>query len=116
MISIGVPAGATIEYSCLISKPGTPLSLIVGISGAKEERLGDDRRAIEAYKEVLIADARNANTLDALERLYGKTGQLEAQMDIVEQKLEVADVGADRIRLLQPVSYTHLTLPTNREV
>jgi len=66
-----------------------------------EERLGDDRRAIEAYKEVLIADARNANTLDALERLYGKTGQLEAQMDIVEQKLEVADVGADRIRLLQ---------------
>ncbi|MDX2023641.1 MAG: tetratricopeptide repeat protein [Deltaproteobacteria bacterium] len=66
-----------------------------------EERLGDDRRAIDAYKEVLIADARNTNALDALERLYGKTNQLEAQMDIVEQKLEVADVGADRIRLLQ---------------
>lgn len=69
-----------------------------------ETRLGDDRRAIEAYKEVLIADARNMEALNALERLYHKTGQIESQMDIVEQKLEVADDTSDRLTLLQQLA------------
>ncbi len=69
-----------------------------------EDRLGDDHRAIAAFKEVLIADARNMDALNALERLYQKTGQIESQMDIVEQKLEVADEGSDRIKLLQQLA------------
>lgn len=84
------------------SEEAMRLSLQVG--QIWEERLGDDHRAIAAFKEVLIADARNMAALDALERLYHKTGQIESQMDVVEQKLEVADEGADRIKLLQQLA------------
>ena len=40
-----------------------------------EERLGDNERAVEAFKEVLTVDPQNLQALKALERLYEKTGQ-----------------------------------------
>ena len=39
-MSRGVFAGASTMYHALISKPGTPASIIVGNSGASAERVG----------------------------------------------------------------------------
>src|SRR5207253_1638855 len=50
-----------------------------------EERLTDPARAIESYKEILTIDPVNLQAMKSLERLYDKTGQNEAHLDIVEQ-------------------------------
>jgi tetratricopeptide (TPR) repeat protein len=55
-----------------------------------EERLGDGQRAIETYKEILAVDPQNVPALKALERLYEKTGQMEAYLDVLEQQLDVS--------------------------
>ena len=60
-------------------------------------------------------DAGTADTTDVelLVRLYIKVGDSAAATEITEQALRGQDI-ADLD--LIPVSYTHLTLPTNREV
>ncbi len=62
-----------------------------------EERLGDNDKAVEAYKEVLVVDPRNLPALEALERLYERTGQMEHYLDTIEHQLEVT--GSDDKRL-----------------
>jgi len=62
-----------------------------------EQRLGDNLRAIEAYREVLTVDPQNVFALDALERLYAGTQQREQQLEIIEHRLEVLDDDSKRI-------------------
>jgi tetratricopeptide (TPR) repeat protein len=64
-----------------------------------EERLGDNDRAVEAFKEVLTVDPQNIEALKALERLYEKTGQMEAYLDVLEHELEVTGSEDERVQL-----------------
>ncbi len=63
------------------------------------ERLGDQGRAVAAYKEVLTVDPQNVEALKALERLYEKTGQMEAYLDVIEHQLEVSGSDEERAGL-----------------
>ena len=67
-----------------------------------EERLGDNDRAVEAFKEVLTVDPQNLEALKALERLYEKTGKMEAYLDVLEHELEVTGVGRGAGRAVHP--------------
>ncbi|HEY0707486.1 MAG TPA: tetratricopeptide repeat protein, partial [Polyangia bacterium] len=64
-----------------------------------EERLGDNEKAVDAYKEVLTVDSQNLAALKALERLYQKTNKLEAYLDILEHELEVTGGEEERVGL-----------------
>jgi tetratricopeptide (TPR) repeat protein len=66
-----------------------------------EERLGDGARAIRSYKEILTVDPQNLPALQALERLYEKTGQMEAYLDVLEQQLDVSGTDDERISLYE---------------
>ena len=54
-----------------------------------EDRLGDNDRAVDAYKEVLSVDPQNLPALKALDALYEKTGRMEEYLENLEHQLEV---------------------------
>jgi tetratricopeptide (TPR) repeat protein len=64
-----------------------------------EERLGDNERAVEAFKEVLSVDPQNLEALKALERLYEKTGKMDAYLEVLEHELEVTSAEEERVAL-----------------
>jgi tetratricopeptide (TPR) repeat protein len=70
-----------------------------------ESRLGDNDRAIEAYKEVLSVDAQNLAALKALDVLFEKTGRMEEYLENLEHQLEVSPEG-DRAGIYQEMATT----------
>jgi golgin subfamily B member 1 len=70
-----------------------------------EDRLGDNDRAIEAYKEVLSVDPRNLAALKALDTLFEKTGRMEEYLENLEHQLEVSPEG-DRAGIYQEMAST----------
>jgi tetratricopeptide (TPR) repeat protein len=69
-----------------------------------EDRLGDNDRAIEAYKEVLSVDARNLPALKALDILFEKTGRMEEYLENLEHRLEVSPPEEDRVGIYQEMA------------
>jgi tetratricopeptide (TPR) repeat protein len=70
-----------------------------------EDRLGDNDRAIEAYKEVLSVDPQNLAALKALDTLFEKTGRMEEYLENLEHQLEVSPEG-DRAGIYQEMATT----------
>ncbi|MDB4980275.1 MAG: Tetratricopeptide 2 repeat protein [Myxococcales bacterium] len=70
-----------------------------------ESRLGDNDRAIEAYKEVLSVDPQNLVAINALDVLFEKTGRMEEFLENLEHKLEVSPEG-DRAGIYQEMAST----------
>jgi tetratricopeptide (TPR) repeat protein len=66
-----------------------------------EEQLDDATRAIDTYKDILTVDPQNLAALQKLEKLYERTGQMEAYLDILEQQLDVTGTEAERISLYE---------------
>ena len=66
-----------------------------------EDRLGDNERAVEAYKEVLAVDAQNLPALKALDSLYQKTGRMEEYLENLEHQLEISSPEGDRVEIYQ---------------
>ncbi len=66
-----------------------------------EDRLGDNDRAVEAYKEVLSVDPQNLAALKALDSLYQKTGNMEAYLENLDHQLEVSSPEGDRVEIYQ---------------
>ena len=66
-----------------------------------EDRLGDNERAVAAYKEVLAVDPQNLAALKALDSLYQKTGNMEAYLENLEHQLEVSSPEGDRVEIYQ---------------
>jgi tetratricopeptide (TPR) repeat protein len=64
-----------------------------------EARLGDNERAVEAYREVLTVDPQNLPALKALEQLYLKAGRTDAYLDVLEHQLEVTPADTERVSL-----------------
>jgi tetratricopeptide (TPR) repeat protein len=71
-----------------------------------EERLGDLPQAIDAYKALLDFDGANLGAMRALERLYEKTGAMEAFVDILERELDAVQMDAERIAIYQRLAQT----------
>jgi len=66
-----------------------------------EDRLGDNERAVAAFKEVLAVDPQNLAALKALDSLYQKTGNMEAYLENLEHQLEVSSPEGDRVEIYQ---------------
>ena len=76
-----------------------------------ETRLGDNERAVQAYKEVLTVDPQNLPALKALEQLYEKAGRMDAYLEVLEHQLEVTAPEADRVNLLVRMAQVCEQLP-----
>jgi len=63
------------------------------------------RRTLDAIKRIILRESLNQPTVVVFEDLHWIDGETQALLDLL------AD-GIANARLLLPVSYTHLTLPT----
>ncbi|WP_053234138.1 tetratricopeptide repeat protein [Sandaracinus amylolyticus] len=65
-----------------------------------EEKLGDDARAIEAYRRSLEQVGDDEDALGALDRLYLKSQSWPDLAEVLERRVQLANDGAARIDLL----------------
>jgi golgin subfamily B member 1 len=80
--------------------PAERLALLTRLARLEEERGGDARAAISAWREVLTEDADSGEALDALERLYQREGEQRDLADILRRRVELAsDAGHKRLHL-----------------
>ncbi|HTE55295.1 MAG TPA: tetratricopeptide repeat protein [Kofleriaceae bacterium] len=76
------------------------VALLTRLARLEEERGGDARAAIAAWREVLTEDADSPAALDALERLLLAEGELRDLADILRRRVELAsDAGNKRLHL-----------------
>lgn len=52
-----------------------------------EEKLKDDRRSVEAYAKAVEAQGDTPELLEALDRLYGRLGDMKALADVLERRI-----------------------------
>ncbi|HUM11208.1 MAG TPA: tetratricopeptide repeat protein [Myxococcaceae bacterium] len=66
----------------------------------QEKEIGDEEAAIEAYREALALDPRNAEALGALERLYTKLDRPADLLAIYERQLELTEDYREKVKIL----------------
>ena len=111
MMDVAERQGIAIDREALSRELGMPVLATVGVRGNGAQELVqwlDGANLQQLQRPVVAPDA--AARLDA--------SDLEAQNDVIRTHQEVRRIldRAVRVPVVSPVSYTHLTLPTNREV
>src|SRR5262249_10370722 len=64
--------------------------LFVRLGRIAEERLKDDKRAVEAYAKAVENAGDTPELLEALDRLYGRLGDTKALADVLERRVPLA--------------------------
>ena len=119
------------KYGPEILKDSELLAIILksGFKGTTAVQLGEqilmaldgDLKRMADYKSKQfekikgVGEAKAAQIVAALE-LGKRLARFHADRDKITSPSDVADLMMSKMRYLQTVSYTHLTLPTNREV
>jgi len=89
------------KKALVIEDPDAAIRLRIQVGELWEDRLGDNERAVAAFKEVLAVDPQNLAALKALDSLYQKTGNMEAYLENLEHQLEVSSPEGDRVEIYQ---------------
>ena len=106
------------------------LEVMLEIAEIYLQRMRNQAEALTAYQRVLALDPDNRTALSALDQMYEKRREWERLIDIRTRLAELedgpdavltaykalAEYASKRIRRPDPVSYTHLTLPTKCSV
>jgi len=87
------------KKSQIVSDVELAVKLRLQVGELWESRLGDNERAVDAYREVLTVDPQNLQALKALEQLYLKAGRTDAYLDVLEHQLEVTPADTERVSL-----------------
>jgi tetratricopeptide (TPR) repeat protein len=87
------------KKSQVVSDTELAVKLRLQVGELWETRLGDNERAVEAYREVLTVDPQNLPALKALEQLYLKAGRTDAYLEVLEHQLEVTPADTERVSL-----------------
>jgi golgin subfamily B member 1 len=87
------------KKSQIVSDVELAVKLRLQVGELWESRLGDNERAVEAYREVLTVDPQNLQALKALEQLYLKAGRTDAYLEVLEHQLEVTPADTERVSL-----------------
>ncbi|MFO7177475.1 MAG: tetratricopeptide repeat protein [Pseudomonadota bacterium] len=77
------------ERAAATFEPELAKELYVRLARVAEERLGDDRRAVEAFVKALEQVGDQAELLLALDRLYSRLGDHAALADVLERRVLV---------------------------
>src|SRR6185295_5308074 len=65
-----------------------------------EEQLKDDRRSVEAYAKAVEHAGDTPELLEALDRLYGRLGDMKALADVLERRVPVMRAEREQADLL----------------
>ncbi len=87
------------KKSQIVSDVDLAVKLRLQVGELWEARLGDNERAVDAYREVLTVDPQNLPALKALEQLYLKAGRTDAYLEVLEHQLEVTPADTERVSL-----------------
>ncbi len=99
--ALGFEQAADLEVSPLIDR-AIERKLTLRLAAIDEEALDNGPAAVACYRRILDADPRDTLALDALERLYGRLGDHENLLDVLQRKADIAPDAAERkARLLQ---------------
>ncbi len=74
---------------------------------AIDEQMGNIDAAAQAYAQVLLLDAADAEALGALEQLFTRTERWSDLIGVFERRLEQADLPEERERLLGQMAETY---------
>jgi tetratricopeptide (TPR) repeat protein len=74
--------------------------LCVRLARVAEERLKDDKRAVEAYTKAVEHAGDAAELLAALDRLHSRLGDQKALADVIERRVPLAETDRERADLL----------------
>ena len=91
--ALAARAGAT--FDAVVAK-----DLFVRLGRIAEEKLKDDRRAVDAYAKAVEHAGDTPELLAALDRLHGRLGDQKALADVLERRVPLADSDKDRADLL----------------
>jgi len=72
-------------------EPEIVKDLYVRLAKVAEDKLGDDRRAVEGYVKAIEQSGDQPELLDALDRLYQRLGDHPALADVLERRVSVED-------------------------
>jgi tetratricopeptide (TPR) repeat protein len=82
-------ADALSERAVATFEPEVARELYVRLGTVADERLGDKKRAIDAYEKAVEQAGDQPELLAALDRLYVATNQLDKVADILERRVSV---------------------------
>jgi tetratricopeptide (TPR) repeat protein len=80
-------------------EPEVVRDLYVRLAKVAEEKLGDDRRAVEGYVKAIEQSGDQAESLDALDRLYTRLRDHAALADVLERRVLVEPVESRQAEL-----------------
>lgn len=74
------------------------------IAEVYETQLKDDNEALRRYKDVLGLDARHAEALRGLDRIYAKLGRFQDLLDNLRQQIEAAATPRQKVALWERIA------------
>lgn len=93
-------AGALATRAGAIFDATVAKDLYVRLGRVAEEKLSDDRRAVEAYAKAVEHAGDAPELLEALDRLHGRLGDQKALADVLERRVPTVDSDKERADLL----------------
>lgn len=81
-------------------EPDVAKSLYSRLARISENNLGDDTRAIEAYRRAMEQVGDDESTLAALDRLYTKAQAWQELAEVLERRAQMANEPRERVDLL----------------
>ena len=92
-------ADVLVERAQATFEPEVVKDLYVRLAKVAEERLGDDRRAVEGYVKAIDQAGDQPELLDALDRLYTRLEDHTALADVLERRVLVEPVESRQAEL-----------------
>jgi tetratricopeptide (TPR) repeat protein len=79
-------------------------SSLTRIAEVYETQIKDDTEAVRRYRDVLALDARHAEALRGLDRVYSKLGRFQDLLDNLNQQIEAAATPRQKVTLWERVA------------
>jgi tetratricopeptide (TPR) repeat protein len=92
-------AGALTARAASLFDASVARDLYVRLGKVSEEKLEDDRRAVEAYAKAVEHAGDAPELLEALDRLHGRLGDKKALADVLERRVALVDTDPERAEL-----------------
>jgi tetratricopeptide (TPR) repeat protein len=85
------------------TEPGARMDILRRVAQLHREKLGNAKRAIEVYREILRADPHDAVSMRALVEIYEREGDFAGLAAALREQIELTTAKQERVSLLRRV-------------
>jgi tetratricopeptide (TPR) repeat protein len=85
------------------TEPAARMDILRRVAQLHREKLGNAKRAIEVYKEILRADPHDAVSMRALVEIYEREGDFAGLANALREQIELTTAKQERVGLLRRV-------------